>query len=81
MRFFPFGEKKGGTTRDSNRRDTKEGCEERSARCGTLSQNGYGENTSALAGTDKAVRSRKPVVAGKAHDPGFEPMRYKRGLR
>jgi hypothetical protein len=43
------------TTRGSNQRETKEGCAERIARCGTLSQNGYGDNWSALAGTAKAV--------------------------
>ena len=42
---------------DSNRWDTKEGCAERIARCGTLSQNGYGDDKSALAGANKAARS------------------------
>ena len=41
--------------RGSNRRETKEGCAERIARYGTLSQNGYGDSRSALAGAAKAV--------------------------
>ena len=36
-----------------NPRDTKEGCAERIARCGTLSQNGYGDHQSAPAGVAK----------------------------
>ena len=38
------------TTRGSNQRETKEGCAERIARCGTLSQNGYGDNEMSRAG-------------------------------
>ena len=37
---------------DSNRPGIKEGCAERIARFGTLSQNGYGDNKGRSKGTD-----------------------------
>ena len=55
--------------RGSNRRETKEGCAERIARCGTLSQNGYGDHSSARAGvsecrTDLGVQPTFTVKPG-----------------
>ena len=60
------------TTRGSNRRDTKEGCAERIARCGTLSQNGYGDDESALAGADEAVCSAQNT-ARLGFEPNYSP--------